>query len=66
MTEWVESSEAENLLLVSHMPLVARLTVSFDSGCNIHGFQTAQMVQLNKTDRIWKLEKSFCQTDLIY
>ena len=36
-----------SLMIVSHMPIVARLTQYLDPGCEIFGYQTAQTVKLD-------------------
>jgi phosphohistidine phosphatase len=44
LVELIEASHFEQLLLVSHMPLVARLTLKLTSDERIGGFHTAQLV----------------------
>jgi phosphohistidine phosphatase len=39
-------SEHVNLILVSHMPIVAELCQYLIPDCNIYGFQTAQLVKV--------------------
>lgn len=45
LVELIEASDFEQLLLVSHMPLVARLTLHLTSDERVGGFHTAQLVQ---------------------
>ncbi len=44
--DYLLASEHSSLLLVSHMPIVARLTQYLVSGCEIYGYQTAQAVKI--------------------
>jgi phosphohistidine phosphatase len=44
--DFLLSCEHANLLVVSHMPIVAELCQYLVPGCSIYGFQTAQMVKI--------------------
>ncbi len=44
LVELIEASNFDQLLLVSHMPLVARLTLKLTADERIGGFHTAQLV----------------------
>ncbi len=44
--DFLLASNYENLIIVSHMPIVAELCQYLMPGCSIYGFQTAQAVQL--------------------
>jgi phosphohistidine phosphatase len=45
--DFLPASDYENLIIVSHMPIVAELCQYLMPGCSIYGFQTAQAVRLN-------------------
>jgi len=45
--DFLLASEYQHLLIVSHMPIVARLCQYLAPGCEIYGFQTAQIVRLD-------------------
>ncbi|WP_144394345.1 phosphohistidine phosphatase SixA [Pleionea sediminis] len=49
LAQFIEHSDADVLVLVSHMPLVARLTQVLTSDDRIGGYQTAQIVQCSST-----------------
>lgn len=44
--EFLLASNHEDLIIVSHMPIVASLCQYLSPGCDIFGFQTAQIVKL--------------------
>lgn len=57
LAQFIEHSEADNLFLVSHMPLVARLTQELTKDDRIGGFQTAQVVQCEQdADQQWRVK----------
>ncbi len=45
--DYLLAREFEQLMIVSHMPIVAELCQYLSPGCNIYGFQTAQIVKLH-------------------
>jgi phosphohistidine phosphatase len=45
--DFLLASEYEKLIIVSHMPIVAKLCQYLSPGCNIYGFQTAQCVRMD-------------------
>ncbi len=45
--DYLIASSWQNLLIVSHMPIVARLSQYISPGCDIFGFETAQVVKLS-------------------
>ncbi|MCF6193881.1 MAG: histidine phosphatase family protein [Kangiellaceae bacterium] len=45
--DFLLASEYQHLLIVSHMPIVARLCQYLAPACEIYGFQTAQVVRLD-------------------
>ncbi len=45
--DFLLASDYQYLLIVSHMPIVARLCQYLAPGCEIYGFQTAQMLRLD-------------------
>ncbi|TQV76557.1 phosphohistidine phosphatase SixA [Aliikangiella marina] len=49
----------ERIMIVSHMPIVASLCQYLSPGCNIVGFQTAQVAKLNFENGIGHLETVF-------
>ncbi|MCW8998364.1 MAG: histidine phosphatase family protein, partial [Kangiellaceae bacterium] len=44
--DFLLASDYKNLMLVSHMPIVAKLCQYLVDGCEIYGFQTAQLVRI--------------------
>jgi len=44
--DFLLASEFHDLMIVSHMPIVARLCQYLSPGCGIYGFNTAQTVRL--------------------
>ena len=44
--DFLLASEYDNLILVSHMPIVAKLCQYLVDDCEIYGFQTAQLVRV--------------------
>ncbi len=61
LVELIEASDFSRLLLVSHMPLVARLTQLLTRDDRIGGFQTAQVVQCSQSasGQPWRLESIY-------
>ena len=45
--DFLLASPYRDLIIVSHMPIVARLCQYLAPGCEIYGFQTAQIVRLD-------------------
>ncbi|WP_196137470.1 phosphohistidine phosphatase SixA [Aliikangiella sp. G2MR2-5] len=45
--DYLLTLEETNVMIVSHMPIVARLTQYLVPGCDIFGFQTAQLVRID-------------------
>ncbi len=45
--DFLLASRYQNLMIVSHMPIVAQLCQYLSPDCDIYGFQTAQIVELN-------------------
>ncbi len=45
--EFLLQGNFEHLMIISHMPIVARLCQYLSPKCNIYGFHTAQVVKLN-------------------
>jgi len=45
--DFLLASNFQDLLIVSHMPIVAKLCQYLAPGCDIFGFQTAQIVRLD-------------------
>lgn len=45
--DFLLASGFQNLLIVSHMPIVAKLCQYLSPGCEIYGFETAQIVRLD-------------------
>ena len=51
LADFLLASEYQSLLIVSHMPIVARLCQYLSPGCDIYEFQTAQIVRLDFEQR---------------
>ncbi len=47
--DFLLACDYEHLIIISHMPIVARLCQYLVSGCNIQGFRTAQTIRLDFT-----------------
>jgi len=45
--DYLLASPHQNLIIVSHMPIVARLCQYLSPNCGINGFQTAQLVRMD-------------------
>lgn len=45
--DFLLASRYRDLIIVSHMPIVARLCQYLSPGCDIYGFQTAQIVRMD-------------------
>jgi len=45
--DYLLASSYRNLIIVSHMPIVARLCQYLSPNCGINSFQTAQLVKMN-------------------
>jgi len=50
--DFLLASKYQHLLIVSHMPIVARLCQYLAPECEVYGFQTAQIVRLDFEQRI--------------
>ena len=50
--DYLLTSSYRDLIIVSHMPIVAYLCQYLAPGCEIHGFQTAQIVRLDFEDTV--------------
>ena len=48
--DYLLSLEQERVMIISHMPIVARLCQYLVPGCDVYGFQTAQVVKLVISD----------------
>lgn len=48
--DFLLASPYRDLIIVSHMPIVARLCQYLAPGCEIYGFQTAQIVRIDFDD----------------
>ncbi|MGX5174527.1 phosphohistidine phosphatase SixA [Aliikangiella sp. IMCC44653] len=57
--DYLSCSEHSNLMVVSHMPIVAKLTQYLAPSCAIFGFQTAQVVHLENNGKYFELVKSY-------
>ena len=44
--DYLLSLNTANVMVISHMPIVAYLSQYLADGCNIHGFRTAQTINL--------------------
>lgn len=51
LANYLLSIEDEKLMIVSHMPIVARLCQTLVYDCDVYGFQTAQIVKINFDDQ---------------
>jgi phosphohistidine phosphatase len=66
LVELIEASEFQQLLLISHMPLVARLTLKLTGDERIGAFHTAQLVhcvQLSPNEP-WRLVAIYSPDEL--
>jgi len=50
LADFLMASQYDNLIVISHMPIVAELCQYMVAGCDIYGFQTAQMVRIEFDD----------------
>lgn len=58
--DFLLASNKESLIVVSHMPIVARLTQYLVPDCQIYGFDTAQTVKVVfQDDGVGKVEKIY-------
>lgn len=51
LANYLLSLEEERIMIVSHMPIVARLCQALIVDCDIYGFQTAQIVKIDFDDQ---------------
>lgn len=49
--EYLKVTEFEKLLVVTHMPIIARLAHYLDADCAVSSFSTAQVARFDKTDK---------------
>ncbi len=47
LADYLLATDKPRLIIISHMPIVAKLCQYLSPGCNISGFQTAQAVRLS-------------------
>jgi len=64
--DFLLANEFNDLMIVSHMPIVARLCQYLSPGCNIYGFNTAQVIRLKlpetgaaKVEKVYLPEAEF-------
>ena len=55
----IEASDFENLIIVAHMPLVARLTSYLTRNDSVEGFYTAQIAQLKQKSEMWEHQRDW-------
>ena len=56
---YLDAHPATQLMVVSHMPIVARMSRYLDPNCGIDGFQTAQIVRFQRVGNSLKMDKIY-------